>query len=60
MEVADDVTGMVGDHARARVPLQVNRDSAGEQRLEAAALARNLAARLVPAQRGTPIDPRSR
>ncbi|MFC5066235.1 hypothetical protein ACFPBZ_28790 [Actinomycetospora atypica] len=51
---------MVGDHARSRLPLQVGRETAGEQRLEAAALARHLAARLVPVQRGTPIDPRSR
>ncbi|WP_285586458.1 hypothetical protein [Actinomycetospora sp. NBRC 106378] len=51
---------MVGDHDTPRLPLQVGRDSAGEQRLEAAARLRHVAAALVPAQRGRPTGPRAR
>ncbi|MCD2190170.1 hypothetical protein [Actinomycetospora soli] len=52
---------MVGDHSSPRLPAQVGRDTAGEQRLEAAARVRHLVAARVPAQRGTPMDlPRAR
>jgi hypothetical protein len=49
------------DHVRHHLPLQVDRDAAGEQRLEAAARVRHLVASLVPAQRCAPTDlPRPR
>jgi hypothetical protein len=52
---------MVGDHDSFRLPVQVGRDTAGEQRLEAAARVRHLVAALVPAPRPTPMDlPRAR
>ncbi|MEJ2868944.1 hypothetical protein WCD74_14320 [Actinomycetospora sp. OC33-EN08] len=51
---------MMGDHAARRLPAQVGRDSAGEQRLEAAARVRHLAAALVPAQRCPSAGPRPR
>jgi hypothetical protein len=58
--VPDDEPGM-GDHLRHRLPVQVDRDAAGEQRLEAAARARHLVASLVPVQRCAPTDlPRPR
>jgi hypothetical protein len=51
----------MGDHARHHLPMQVGRDAAGEQRLEAAAHARHLVAALVPVQRCAPTDlPRPR
>jgi hypothetical protein len=46
----------MGDHLRHHLPLQVDRDAAGEQRLEAAARARDLVAALVPLQRCAPTD----
>ncbi|MDL5155725.1 hypothetical protein [Actinomycetospora termitidis] len=51
---------MVGDHASYRLPAQVGRESAGEQRLEAAARVRHLVASMVPAQRCSPGGPRTR
>jgi hypothetical protein len=51
----------MGDHLRHHLPLQVDRDAAGEHRLEEAARARHLVAGLVPLQRSGPIDlPRPR
>ncbi|NMO92503.1 hypothetical protein [Actinomycetospora sp. TBRC 11914] len=51
----------MGDHERHHLPLQVDRDLAGEQRLEAAARVRHLVAALVPVQRCAPTDlPRPR
>ncbi|WP_018334214.1 hypothetical protein [Actinomycetospora chiangmaiensis] len=50
---------MVGDHDSFRLPTQVVRETAGEQRLEAAARVRHLVAALVPVQRPTGL-PRAR
>ncbi len=51
----------MGENLRHHLPLQVDRDAAGEQRLEAAARVRHLAAALVPVQRCAPTDlPRPR
>lgn len=51
----------MGENVRHRLPVQVDRDAAGEQRLEAAARVRHLVASLVPVQRCTPTDlPRPR
>jgi hypothetical protein len=46
----------MGDHLRHHLPVQVDRDAAGEQRLEAAARVRHLVAALVPVQRCAPTD----
>ncbi|MDT7744316.1 MAG: hypothetical protein QOE59_3394, partial [Actinomycetota bacterium] len=41
----------MGDHLRHHLPVQIDRDAAGEQRLEAAARARHLVAAVMPVQR---------
>ncbi|WP_433800182.1 hypothetical protein [Actinomycetospora sp. CA-084318] len=51
----------MADYGSPRLPAQVGRDSAGEQRLSDAARVRHLVAALVPVQRVTPMDlPRAR
>jgi hypothetical protein len=46
----------MGENLHYHLPLQVDRDAAGEQRLEAAARARHLVAAMVPVQRCAPTD----
>lgn len=58
---ADDVPGMGDHHGNHWIPAQVGRDTAGEQRLDAAARARHLGVVDVPVQRCAPTDlPRPR